>query len=101
CRECVCMPDCPVTIIKGARRMSTSTEIREVVKEKYGQAATRVRSGQASCCGGDPVLEACCDPITSKLYSEEEGANVPEAALRASLGCGNPTALAKLNPGET
>ena len=80
--------------------MSTSSEIKQVVKEKYGQAATRVQSGKGSCCGGGSVLEACCDPITSKLYSEEEGANVPEAALRASLGCGNPTALAKLNPGE-
>ncbi len=81
--------------------MSTSADIKQVVKEKYGQAATRVQSGKGSCCGGGSVLEASCDPITSKLYSEEEGANVPEAALRASLGCGNPTALAKLNPGET
>jgi len=81
--------------------MSTSAEIKQVVKEKYGQAATRVQSGKASCCGGGSALEACCDPITSKLYTADEGANVPEAALRASLGCGNPTALANLNPGET
>ena len=81
--------------------MSTSAEIKQVVKEKYGQAAARVQSGKASCCGGGSALEANCDPITTSLYSAEEGANVPEAALRASLGCGNPTALAKLNPGET
>jgi arsenite methyltransferase len=81
--------------------MSTSGEIRQVVKEKYGHAATRVQSGKTSCCGGGEGLEANCDPITSTLYTAEEGANVPEAALRASLGCGNPTALANLNPGET
>ncbi len=81
--------------------MSTDTEIREAVKEKYGQAALRVKSGKASCCGGGSTRDACGDPITSKLYSAEEGANVPEEALLASLGCGNPTALAKLNPGET
>ena len=81
--------------------MSTSTDIKEVVKEKYGQAALRVQSGKTSCCGGGSALGACCDPITTKLYSAEEGANVPEKALLASLGCGNPTALAKLNPGET
>jgi arsenite methyltransferase len=81
--------------------MSTSTDIKQVVKEKYGQAATRVQTGQSACCGGGrSTLEACCDPITSKLYSTEEGANVPEDALRASLGCGNPTALANLNTGE-
>ncbi len=81
--------------------MSTTTDIKQVVKEKYGQAATRVQSGKPTCCGGPSSLEACCDPITSKLYSEEEGANLPEDALRASLGCGNPTALAELKAGET
>ena len=81
--------------------MSTTTDIKQVVKEKYGQAATRVQSGKATCCGGPSSLEACCDPITSKLYSAEEGANIPEDALRASLGCGNPTALAELKAGET
>ncbi len=78
--------------------MSTTEEIKQVVKEKYGQAAVQVRSGKASCCGGG---SASCDPITSELYNAEEGAGVPENALLASLGCGNPTALAKLNPGET
>src|ERR1044071_4130287 len=80
--------------------MSTTTDIKEIVKEKYGQAATRVKSG-SSCCGAAPAQAASCDPITSKLYSAEEGAAIPEEALLASLGCGNPTALARLNPGET
>jgi arsenite methyltransferase len=79
--------------------MST-TDIKQVVKEKYGQAAARVQSGKATCCSGPSSLEACCDPITSKLYSAEEGANLPQEALLASLGCGNPTALANLNAGE-
>jgi SAM-dependent methyltransferase len=77
-----------------------STDIREVVKEKYGEAATRVKSGKTTCCGSGSALEGSCDPITSRLYSREESGAVPENALRASLGCGNPTALAKLNPGE-
>jgi precorrin-6B methylase 2 len=70
------------------------------VKEKYGQAALRVRSGGSSCCGAAPG-NGCCDPITSNLYDAGETQQIPEAALRASLGCGNPTALAKLNAGET
>jgi arsenite methyltransferase len=81
--------------------MNTTTDIKQIVKEKYGQAATRVKSGKTSCCGTGRALVDCCDPITSELYSAEDGANVPENALRASLGCGNPTALAQLNPGET
>src|SRR3954453_9912287 len=79
--------------------MST-TDIKQVVKEKYGQAAARVQSGKSTCCSGPSSLEACCDPITSKLYSAEEGANLPQEAVLASLGCGNPTALAALNAGE-
>jgi SAM-dependent methyltransferase len=81
--------------------MSTTEEIKQVVKERYGQAAAQVQSGKASCCGGGSAGEVSCDPITSELYNAEEGAEVPETALLASLGCGNPTALAKLNPGET
>src|SRR5437764_10896692 len=77
-------------------------EIKEVVKEKYGQAALRVQSGAGnSCCGGASALEACCDPITSNLYSAGQEGEVPDTALKASLGCGNPTALAELKPGET
>ena len=73
--------------------------IREVVKEKYGQAALRVTNGSSGCCGTTPA--ASCDPITSNLYDLTQAQEIPEAALMASLGCGNPTALAALKPGET
>jgi arsenite methyltransferase len=75
-------------------------EIRELVKEKYGQAALRVATGGSSCCGAAPAGERC-DPITSNLYAANETTGLPEDAVKASLGCGNPTALAQLNPGET
>ncbi len=80
--------------------MSTES-IRDAVKEKYGQAALRASTGMASCCGTGARAADCCDPIPSGLYSIEEGGEVPELALRASLGCGNPTALAELKAGET
>jgi SAM-dependent methyltransferase len=73
--------------------------IREVVKEKYGQAALRVKSGGSSCCGA--TASTGCDPITTNLYNASEAGEIPEEALLASLGCGNPTALAQLNAGET
>jgi arsenite methyltransferase len=76
-----------------------STEIKEVVKQKYGQAALRVTSGGSSCCGATASLGGC-DPITTNLYDSSQAGQIPEEALLASLGCGNPTALAKLNPGE-
>ncbi len=97
-------------------------EIKEIVKEKYGQAARRAAQGQANaCCGasgapltqrteqpGAPAPDAVrCrgpetwDPITSNLYDEQQKAGVPAEAIFASLGCGNPTALADLKPGET
>jgi SAM-dependent methyltransferase len=75
--------------------------IKEVVKEKYAQAAVRAASGKSSCCGTGPASIDGCDPITSNLYRDNETSAIPEEALRASLGCGNPTALAKLQPGET
>lgn len=75
--------------------------IKEVVREKYGQAARRARATGASCCGTSRPQDSCCDPITSSLYNNQESGEVPELALRASLGCGNPTALAELKPGET
>src|SRR6202167_5347486 len=79
----------------------SSTDIKSVVREKYGQAALRVKSGGSSCCGASPVNgSGCCDPITSNLYDALQAGQIPEEALLASLGCGNPTALAKLNPGE-
>jgi arsenite methyltransferase len=78
-----------------------STEgVKEIVKEKYGQIALQVTSGGKGSCGS---TSACggSDPITSNLYGAEETAALPPEALLASLGCGNPTALAQLNPGET
>ena len=80
--------------------MSTEN-IKEAVKEKYGQAALRVIQGRSSCCGTAPPLEGCPDPITSNLYDGSQTSQIPEEALLASLGCGNPTALAELKPGET
>jgi arsenite methyltransferase len=84
-------------------------DIKEVVREKYGQAALRVSSGGSSCCGAT-AGNGCGDPITSNLYDPSlfgssffgpsQPNQIPEEALLASLGCGNPTALAKLNPGE-
>jgi arsenite methyltransferase len=76
-----------------------STNIKEMVKEKYGQAALRVASGGSSCCGATPG-NGCSDPITSNLYDPGQAQQIPEEALLASFGCGNPTALARLNPGE-
>ena len=79
--------------------MSTA-DIKEVVKEKYGQAALRVsQGGGSSCCGAVPGNG--CDPITSNLYDPSQAQQIPEGALLASLGCGNPTALAHLSAGET
>lgn len=81
-------------------------DIKQVVKEKYGQAALRVTTGGSCCteignaCGGvGPSGEP--DPITGNLYQPAEVADIPAEALQASLGCGNPTALAQLEPGET
>jgi len=78
----------------------SSTDIKSVVKEKYGQAALRVHSGGSACCGASASSGLGCDPITSNLYDSSQAAEVPEEAVLASLGCGNPTALANLNPGE-
>ena len=75
--------------------------LREAVKEMYAQAALRVKSGGSSCCGASAASELCCDPITSNLYDSAQAQQIPEGALLASLGCGNPTALASLNQGET
>jgi arsenite methyltransferase len=72
--------------------------LREKVKETYGEAARGVRRTGGSCCAG---TAACTEPITANLYDADEAASIPAAALAASLGCGNPTALAELRPGET
>lgn len=73
--------------------------IQEAVKEKYGAAAKQVAAGNTACCGGGGELSGC-DPITRNLYNESEKAALPATAVAASLGCGNPTALAQLKPGE-
>lgn len=78
----------------------SSTDIKEVIKEKYGHAALRVKSGGSSCCGASSGIGTGCDPITSNLYDASQTGQVPEEAMLASLGCGNPTALAQLHPGE-
>ena len=80
--------------------MSTDTaDIKQVVKEKYGEAALRVKSGGSSCCGAT-ASTGCCDPITTNLYDAAQAGQIPQEALLASLGCGNPTALAQLNRGD-
>src|ERR1041385_2840382 len=87
-----------------------SDTLKDVVREKYGEAAKRaIRGEKSSCCGSSADSSGCCgtgdsscgDPITSNLYNEAEKGSHPENAVRASLGCGNPTALAELRPGET
>ncbi len=80
----------------------SAENIKEIVKEKYGEAALRVGKGGSSCCGSAPSTgHGCCDPITSNLYDAAQAGQIPEDAMLASLGCGNPTALAQLSPGET
>jgi arsenite methyltransferase len=83
-------------------------EVKEIVQEKYGEAARRVIDGkglpapccsETACCGGSAA--ASCDPITSNLYDDAQASQIPEMALKASLCCGNPTALAELKAGET
>jgi len=82
--------------------MESNPNVKDVVKQKYGAAAERVaRGGSSACCGGASAAPGQCDPITSNLYDALQAADVPQAALMASLGCGNPTALAELKAGET
>jgi SAM-dependent methyltransferase len=89
------MPDTNIEI--------ANSNVKDAVKEKYGEAALRVtnKAGASSCCGSAPSSELCCDPITANLYDASQAEQIPEDAMLASLGCGNPTALAKLEPGET
>lgn len=78
-----------------------SADVKEVVKERYGQAALRVVAGAASsCCGSKTSPLGAVDPITANLYDESQKGVIPEEAVLASLGCGNPTALAALQPGQ-
>jgi arsenite methyltransferase len=87
-----------LSIAPEENAMST-TDIKTVVKQKYGEAALRVRSGGSPCCAATATT-GCADPITSSLYDSTQAGQIPEEALLASLGCGNPTALAKLKAGE-
>lgn len=79
--------------------MRSEADIQETVRRVYAEAAERATTGKTACCGPTPL--SGCDPITRDLYSETEATGLPEGAVRASLGCGNPTALAELNAGET
>ena len=89
--------------------MTTDTDVKRVVRQKYGEAAKRVSEGAASgccgpvssCCGAAPATIGGSDPITANLYDAIDANAVPDTAMLASLGCGNPTALAELQPGET
>jgi len=83
-----------------AKESLVDSDIKTVVKQRYAEAALRVVSNGGSCCGGTSILGQK-DPITSDLYEGTQVREIPEEALQASLGCGNPTALASLRPGET
>ena len=78
----------------------TDLDVKQIVKAKYGQAAAQAKSGARSCCGPSNCCNAT-EPITKDLYSLDQMAELPEKAVLASLGCGNPTALAELSAGET
>ena len=98
-----CAPGCcdgDSTVAVAAAPAPEAVALKEVVKERYGQAALRVNAGQASSCCGGAASCGSVDPITSNLYDSETAALLPSDAVAASLGCGNPTALATLNPGE-
>src|SRR5262249_37340810 len=91
-----------VTTLTSTRRRiqeaaMTAADVREAVRDKYGSIARAVESG-AGCCG--PSACGCGDPITSNLYSKMETGGLPDKAVAASLGCGNPTALVALQPGQ-
>ena len=79
--------------------MSSSESLKEAVRENYARAALRVSRPKGGCCGASTEA-SCCSTITANLYNVDEQANVPVEAIAASLGCGNPTALAELTPGE-
>ena len=72
------------------------SDVKELVQKKYGEAARRVGHGGSACCGSAPSSDGCGDPITSNLYDASQMGSIPEEAALASLGCGNPTALADL-----
>jgi arsenite methyltransferase len=77
------------------------SDVKQLVQEKYSEAARRVGARGSACCGTAPASDECCDPVTSNLYDAAQIGSIPEDAALASLGCGNPTALAELRAGET
>jgi arsenite methyltransferase len=79
----------------------SSAKIKEVVRQKYGEVALRVQSGANGSCGSSSAPQSSCDPITSNIYTAAQEGELPDTAVKASLGCGNPTALAELKTGET
>ena len=82
--------------------MNKDAEIKDHVRAEYGQAARQVKHGKPSCCGTGSLLEGdALDPITGNLYGTAETTGLPAEAVRASFGCGNPTALATIQPAET
>jgi arsenite methyltransferase len=83
------------------RGLVSEPNIKDVVKVKYGNAALRVTAGGSSCCGASPASDTSSDPITANLYDAAQAGEIPAEAMLASLGCGNPTALAQLHSGET
>src|SRR5580704_5941529 len=91
----------------SASEQAAESSVAATVRERYGKAALRVAEGEASCCGptccgGAPdLLAGGVDPITDNPYNIDETSTLPAAAVLASLGCGNPTALAELRAGET
>src|SRR5579864_4575222 len=100
-RPCVLATSCRLRNRRPAMPDTASTpDIKQVAKEKYGQAALRVKNSGSTCCGATPASDSCCDPITTNLYDPAQTAQIPQEALLASLGCGNPTALAQLHAGE-
>src|SRR5580704_5453859 len=88
------------SIVQIGEESMSANNLKEVVKERYGQAALRAKTGGSSCCGATSS-SGRGDPISSNLYDALQTDGIPNEALLASLGCGNPTALAKLNLGET
>lgn len=97
-----CTPTAAAATRPSDDEPESAGSVKEIVKQKYGQAATRVAQGsRGSCCGDASAVSGAADPITSNLYDALQSGEVPEKALLASLGCGNPTALAELKAGET
>src|SRR5215469_3679097 len=92
-------PNFKVKFLREKKESMSEPNIQEAVKQKYSEAAKRSASGGTACCGGGGELSGC-DPITKDLYSEAEKGALPAKAVAASLGCGNPAALAQLQPGE-